>query len=113
MAAVIFYMIFALSAGMLIPVAESAAEQAAIKSGYSSESGPRSFYPDDSGMSHWPTPWNRVPVVALFMGIIWLPLLYLVALLTSRFEEGNASRNKQRRAAFASSDERQTLVNRR
>lgn len=91
MAAVIFYIIFAVSAGLLIPVAESTAERVAIRSGYSSESGPRSFYPDDSGMSNWPTPWNRVPVVALFMGIIWLPLLYVVALLTSRFERRNVS----------------------
>lgn len=83
-AAIVFYITFAFAAGLLVVAAESIAEQVAMHLGRRGESGTyRDFYPDDSGMSHWPTPWTRIPFVACFLAVIWLPSLYLVSLVST------------------------------
>jgi hypothetical protein len=84
LAAVVFYITFALSAGALVVAAESIAEQVAMHLGRRGESGTyRDFYPDDSGMSHWPTRWTTIPFVAGYLTVIWLPSLYLITFLSA------------------------------
>lgn len=35
----------------------------------------REFYPGDSGMAHWPTPWYVIPIYGFITGVIWCPLV--------------------------------------
>ena len=82
-AAAALYFGFALVSGILVVAAESIAEQAAIRVGYHGDSGPHDFYPSDSGMSHWPTPWFAVLFFATLGSVIWLPATYLVTLFSA------------------------------
>lgn len=40
----------------------------------------REFYPGDSGMAYWETPWYIIPWYAFFAAIIWWPLITTVLL---------------------------------
>lgn len=84
-AAIVFHLAFAFAAGLFVVGAESIAEQEAIRIGrQSEESGYHNFYPNDSGMSELPTSWMRIPFVAGYLAVFWVPALYLITLLASR-----------------------------
>jgi len=40
----------------------------------------REFYPGDSGMAHWPTPWHVIPTYGLLAALVWGPIVLIVLL---------------------------------
>jgi len=63
-------------------VAESIAASAWERSGrpLGDHGSYREFYPGDSGMAHWPTPWYVVPMLGCLTSLVWGPFAALFLL---------------------------------
>lgn len=86
-AAILFYALFALISGFGVTLAEDLAAATASQFGNPGPNGPRDFYPNDSGMSHWPTEWHRVPATMAYMAVVWFPLVLLLLFLIATIEK--------------------------